>query len=64
MLISKGLIDEGEGGGQLKIERWKESMTGSPAAMESWGGMQGSGGGGRGSVLELKGGAKKGFSHR
>lgn len=45
VLISRGLIDMGEVGGQLKIERWKERMTGSPAAMGSWGGMQGSGGG-------------------
>lgn len=38
-------------------------MTGSPASMGSWGGMQGSGGGGRGRVLELEGGVIKGIPH-
>ena len=63
MLISRRPIDEGEGSGQLKIERWKERMTGSPAAMGSWGGMQGRGVGGRGRVLELAGGVINGLPH-
>ena len=62
-LTSRGVCEEEEEDVQPVVKRWKERMTGSPAAVDSWDGIHGRGGVGRGCALELEDGVTSGFPH-